>query len=377
MKTVFFLASFLFLLSCGKSDLTVRLVVPPGTPDSSVICIAGNHPALGSWDPGKITLNPESDSVWVFTGSFEKTDTVEFKITRGNWNRQIMMVPGILPGNTTVLMNEDREITLRPVAWSDVWFSEHQGITGLSEKISGLAAAGLNFPKDIVVWLPPSYKTDIKKRYPVLYLHDGQNVFDPSTSFNGTEWRADETADSLIRAGKIEELILVAISNSADRTPEYSDTDLGNAYLDFVAGHLKPMIDKRYRTRPDPANTAVMGSSMGGLASFLFVWKRPDVFGKAACLSSAFLIDDYKIVKEVESWEGEKKQIRVYLDDGTAGLEEKLRPGYDRMLTALISKGFQDSTDVLGFIDEGAEHNEAAWAKRLPVSLGFLFGRKP
>lgn len=364
------------LFSCGNHNLTVKVIVPKGTPDTTEVYITGNRAKLGFWNPSKVKMVKESDSVWVYTDSFKSGDTLEIKITRGSWNSQAMETAGIMPGNTKIILDSDKEIVIRPQTWSDIWFASHSGISGKVDYYRGIKGEGLNYPKDVIVWLPPSYSENKTKRYPVLYMHDGQNVFDPSTSFNGTEWRMDEIADSLIKAGKIEEIIIVALSNSQDRTPEYSDTELGKAYLKLVTDKIKPIIDKTYRTKPGPENTAVMGSSMGGLISFLFVWWRPDVFGMAGCLSSAFLIDNYKIVKEVDTFEGSKKPIRVYMDDGTEGLETQLRPGYDQMLNLLKTKGYQDSTEVIGFIDDGAEHTERAWSKRVWRPLEFMFGVK-
>jgi predicted alpha/beta superfamily hydrolase len=209
----------------------------------------------------------------------------------------------------------------------------------------------------------------------VLYVHDGQNVFDPRTSLNGYDWRVDEVADSLIRANKMQEVIIVGIYNSPDRTMEYSDSELGRGYIDFVASELKPMIDKNYRTKPDAKNTAVMGSSMGGLISFLFVWQRPDIFSKAGCLSSAFLWDDNKILREVRNYAGVKKMIRVYLDVGSEGVEARLKPGYEEIVKLLEEKGYKRGVDLEYFYDEGAEHNEPAWAKRLWRPLLFMFGK--
>ncbi|MBN8706377.1 MAG: histidine kinase [Bacteroidetes bacterium] len=364
------------LFSCAEQSLTVKVIVPAGTPDSSEVYITGNREQLGFWNPSKVKMVKESDSIWVFTGSFKSGDTLEFKITRGNWNSQAMETAGIMPGNTRIILDSDKKVVIRFQTWSDIWFASHSGIVGEVNYYRGLKGEGLNFPKDVIVWLPSSYKENKTKRYPVLYMHDGQNVFDPATSFNGTEWRIDEVADSLAKAGIIEEIIVVALSNSADRTAEYSDTELGKAYLNFVTDKIKPMIDSTYRTLKGPESTAVMGSSMGGLSSFLFVWWRPDVFGMAGCLSSAFLIEDYKIIKEVDTFEGERKNFRVYMDDGTEGLENQLRPGYDQMLNLLKTKGYQDSTEVMGYIDEGAEHTERAWSRRVWRPLEFMFGVK-
>jgi predicted alpha/beta superfamily hydrolase len=358
-----------------EPEITLKVIAPPSTPSEAKIFVAGNHPFLGNWDPGKVELTKQNDSLWTITRSFPKKFFLEFKITRGSWNAQAIYQAGAIPGNTQFVVRNDTAVTIRPQTWSDLAFRSGGGITGTVKYHRGLTHPKLRHPRDVIVWLPPSYEKDTRQRYPVLYMHDGQNIIDPSTSFLGADWRVDEVADSLIRAQKIEEIIVVGIYNSPDRNPEYSDTELGRAYADFVVHQLKPMIDSTYRTKPEAKNTAVMGSSMGGLISFLFVWWHPEVFSKVGCLSSAFLVDDNKILREVRAYTGPQKPIRVYLDDGSEGLEARLKPGYDEMVALLLEKGYVKGADLEYFYDLGAEHNERAWARRLWRALGFVFGR--
>ncbi|MBI3787187.1 MAG: histidine kinase, partial [Ignavibacteriales bacterium] len=128
-----------------------------------------------------------------------------------------------------------------------------------------------------------------------------------------------------------------------------------------------------YRTKPDRNNTAVMGSSMGGVISFMFVWWYPDVFSQAGCLSNAFWVDDGKVLNEVRMYKGPKKNVRIYLDVG--GLEGGMKPGYDEMIKLLKDKGYEEGKDLEYFFDKDAEHNEYAWAKRLWRPLTFMFGK--
>ncbi len=194
-------------------------------------------------------------------------------------------------------------------------------------------------PRDVIVWLPPSYDTSTK-RYPVLYMHDGQNIFDPRTSFLGVDWQVDEAADSLIRVGKMQEIIVVGVNNTSDRTQDYSDTEKGRAYMNFLATKLKPFIDANYRTKPQREYTATMGSSMGGLISFLIVWHHPETFSQAGCLSPAFIAPFDSAVKMVENYHGSNKKIRLYIDNGGGALDSVLQSGCDAMLKVLEQKGF-------------------------------------
>jgi len=230
----------------------------------------------------------------------------------------------------------------------------------------------LKFPRDVIVWLPPSYRTSRRKRFPVLYAHDGQNLMDPTTSFLGVDWRMDETADRLIRAGRMKEIIVVGIYNTPDRNSEYTGGKPGKDFATFVVQQLKPLIDSTYRTQPDAKNTAVLGSSMGGLISFYFAWWFPQVFAQAACISSSFFWNDYQACNDVLAQVGPKKKIRLYVDVG--GKEKFLTVGYKKMVTTLKQKGYKKGLDLDYYVDRNASHNEQCWGDRLWRPLMFLFG---
>jgi predicted alpha/beta superfamily hydrolase len=370
-------AVYLFSVSLFSQShhITIRVIAPESTPKDAKIFIAGNDSVLGNWDPEKVVMTKENDSLWSISGDAPSGSFVEFKITLGSWQRQAMYEKGIVPGNTHFTVVDDTVITVRPIGWSSEAMMIHGSVVGTVNYYRGMTGEGLRYARDIIVWLPPSYTKETSKRYPVLYMHDGQNIIDPATSFLGYDWRVDNVSDSLIKSGKMKEIIIVGIYNSPDRTEEYSDTDLGHAYARFVVDKLKPFIDSTYRTLPDQKNTAVMGSSMGGLISFLFVWWYPNVFYQAGCLSSAFLSDNDKILKQVKKYSGPKKNIRVYLDNGSVGLDSRLKPGFDEMVALLKEKGYKAGNDLESFYDEGAEHNEMAWANRIWKPLEFMFGR--
>jgi len=357
----------------------LTIIVVPDAPirDSALaVYIAGNKPQLGLWNPAAVVLTKENDSVWKYESLFTIGEIVEFKITRGTWDSEAIYEAGKIPDNTVVEITKDTTVVLRPLLWKTHLrrLKPEQAIRGTVEYFRELAGDGLNYKRDIIVWLPPSYKKNAKKRYPVLYMHDGQNIVDPSTSFLGYDWRVDEVADSLIVMKKMEEIIIVGIYNTPDRLPEYSDSPLGSAYMNFVINVVKPLVDSTYRTKPDRKHTAVMGSSMGGLASLIFVWKRPDVFGMAGCLSSAFWYDNEKTLKDVEHDSGPKKDVRIYLDCG--GKEKDLVNGYHRMINILKSKGFKKGKDLEYHLEPDAVHNEQAWAARVWRPLMFMFGKK-
>ena len=223
--------------------------------------------------------------------------------------------------------------------------------------------------RDFFVWLPSGYNANLSKRYPVIYMLDGQNLIDPKTSFAGRDWQVDEMVTRLIKEHKLKEIIIVGINNSKDRLEEYSDSVKGEIYRQFMIKDLKPFVDLKYRTLTDNKNTAVMGSSMGGLASFILAWKHPEVFSMAGCMSSSFYYNDDKVFKMLEDYKGTKKQIKFYIDHGEDGLVRG-----QEMFCKLSQMGYVIGTDLDYFYARGAEHNETEWAKRLERPLTFFFG---
>ena len=228
----------------------------------------------------------------------------------------------------------------------------------------------MNVKRDFFVWLPAGYDENIARSYPVLYMHDGQNLIDPKASYAGKDWQVDETVTRLIREYKIKEIIVVGIYNNENRLEEYSDSEKGERYRKFLIEELKAFVDSKYRTLPDNKNTAIMGSSMGGLASFLIAWKHPEVFGMAGCMSSSFYYNDDKVFKMLDEYTGPKKHIKFYIDHGEDGLIRG-----QRMFCKLTQMGYVIGTEVDYFYARGAEHNEKEWAKRLERPLIFFFGR--
>lgn len=376
MTAAVLLAAALNFCQAQVRSFEVRVIAPSSTPDGSVLFIAGSTIDLGNWDPGSVRMKKVNDSVWTFVGRAKDEEVIEFKVTRGSWATEALYVDGSIPPNTVIKVVSDTTVTLRPVTWNDVSparlrIASTSGVTGHVEYHRGLEAEGLKYARDVVVWLPPSYETAREKRYPVLYMHDGQNVFDPKTSFLGYDWRADEVADSLIKAKAMEEIIIVGVNNSPDRIAEYSDTPLGRAYAGFVVNRLRPMIDSLYRTKPSAEHTAVMGSSMGGLISLYFLAWHPDVFSKAGCLSTAIgraRDDEFRKFMTTST----HQKPRIYLDVGE--LEPSLVPGNRALASFLEKEGFALGKNLEFFYAVGAQHNEPAWAARLWRPLVFLFG---
>lgn len=240
------------------------------------------------------------------------------------------------------------------------------------EYFRGVKGKRLKHPRDVIIWLPPTYRYNLEAAYPVLYMHDGQNIIDPATAFLNQSWHVHVTANRLMKSKEIREFIIVGIYNTPERIPEYSPSRSGKRYAEFVINELKPLVDRTYRTLRDRENTAVMGSSMGGLISFLFAWWHPDVFFQSACMSSSFFSHNYQAVRDVQNDPQPKRDIRIYLDVGDQ--EAYLRIGYEKMKDALKRKGYRKGIDLEFFCARKADHNEFSWGKRIWKPFTFLFG---
>jgi hypothetical protein len=268
-------------------------------------------------------------------------------------------------------------------------------------------------PRPVAVWLPPGYERERSRRCRVLYMHDGQNLFDSRTAFGGVPWGVDEALAALIALGDVPSTIIVAVGNTAQRWYEYAPesalralpadvraaadaefplagADLAaEAYVRFLADELKPQIDQRFRTLPTRADTFVMGSSMGGLASLYALCRRPEVFGGAACLSTHWPVTRIAGIHDnpgappmialaaaVLGWFDASLPRagahRFYFDHGTQGLDRLYAPYQSRMDAIGAGKGYRAGNDWLAHSVSGADHNEAAWNARLPVALRFL-----
>lgn len=235
------------------------------------------------------------------------------------------------------------------------------------------------------VYLPPGYDApeNARRRYPTLYLHDGQNVFDGATAYiPDKEWHVDETAETLIKAGFIPPLIIIAIENGGaerirDYTPTFRSDVLGGAgggadnYGRFLIEELKPFLDKTYRTRPEAEYTGLGGSSLGGLVSLYLALKHPDVFRRVAVVSPSVWWDERFLVRQVNALSG-KPPLRLWLDIGTKEGFNSL-PDARQLRDALTAKGWRIGRDLSYREAEGMGHDENAWAMRVEPILRYLY----
>ena len=260
-------------------------------------------------------------------------------------------------------------------------------VTGTVRILKDFYSPELENRRDIVVYLPPSYD-DSDKCYPVIYMHDGQNLFDGHTSYVG-EWFVDETMETLARDEGIEAIIVGIPNMGHNRLHEYCpfkdprSLGWGGTYMQFIVKTLKPMIDRDFRTLSDRDNTGLMGSSMGGLISLYGFFKYPDVFGLGGIISPALWFGNAAIYPYVE--ESKFVSGKLYIDVGTHEsvlIQAKDQVfGYDvpqyvisvrKMRDLLERKGYISGDNLLYVEDEGGIHNEKDWAKRFPDAIRFL-----
>ena len=242
---------------------------------------------------------------------------------------------------------------------------------------------------EILVYLPPGFSASDSWRYPTLYLQDGQNVFDEKRAVFGIEWGVDEAAEKLILQGKIQGIIVVAVANTPDRIELYTPfPDAGHGggegelYREFFIHELKPWVDQEYPTSPRAMDTAVAGSSLGGLCSLSLGWSRPEVFGKVAALSPSLWWADRGIIDYIGGDEvANKHPVCIWIDmgyeesgvdenqDGVPDIIDDLRA----LRAALLAKGFELEHSLFYREVRKAGHDEAAWAARIEDVLCALF----
>jgi len=239
------------------------------------------------------------------------------------------------------------------------------------------------------VWLPPAYDDpgNANKRYPVLYLNDGQNLFEPSTSFTGVDWQVDETADRLIRDDVIVPMIVVGIDNAGrDRIREYMPYRSlqpvilrvqGSRYPNFLIKEVMPFVARNYRVAVGPENTGLGGSSLGALISLYTALVRPGVIGRLLLESPSLWVSNRQLIKDgrqIRTW-----PQRIFMAIGTAEAGRKDRDQsavHDvKELAAIFRRASLDQKSFQLEIEEGATHHESAWARRFPEALAFLFGK--
>jgi enterochelin esterase-like enzyme len=238
------------------------------------------------------------------------------------------------------------------------------------------------------VWVPPGYNAgeNQSRHYPVFYLNDGQNLFDPATAYIGVDWQVDEAADRLIRDGKIPPLIIVGIDNAQkDRPKEYLPyrsfhppvmRPQGKRYPEFLLNEVMPFVHEHYRIARGPENTGLGGSSLGAIISLFTAMDRRGIFGRLLLESPSLFISNRQLLKVSRAFRQWPERVFIGIGTKEAGSEERDRQTVEdvRQLEHILRRGGLKEDRLRVVIDEGATHSEQEWAKRFPEALSFLFG---
>ncbi len=360
---IFFTCSFFY--GGAQYSIVFKLGKYPFKHQNDTAFLAGN---FNGW-------NPENDAFrFLLTGenSFElilnlPAGQYAYKCTRGNWGNVECAANGKDIKDHTFLVSADTTIEINIEAWRDDFAAVSKMHTA-SKQVQVIDTAffipQLNRNRRIWIYLPEAYEKS-KKHYPVLYMHDGQNIFDEYTA-GFAEWGVDECLDSLINAGR-QACIVVGIDNGPKRLNEYNPFAFGDfgegegdRYLNFISKTLKPFIDKKYRTLPSKENTIIAGSSMGGLISYYAMIKQPQVFGKAGIFSPAFWTAP-AIKSLTDSLAGKLNgKFFFYM-----GAKEGVTYVKD-MVTIQEVLGEKSAAMIYSVVDDDGMHNEAAWRKWFP-----------
>jgi predicted alpha/beta superfamily hydrolase len=391
--------------------LTLTVTVPEGSGD---VYLAGNQPGLGPWRADGLLLEG-TGTTRTATLRLAPGTALEYKFTRGSWDREGLGPSGTVMPNFTWTATADEAVAVAVVDWkkdTSVYLDDWRGsgVLGSLTVWRDMAGPGLSETRHVYVWTPPGYETNTSQRYRVLYMHDGQNLFDPRLANTGTDWGVDEALVSLMEAGTIPPTMVVGVFSTSERRLEYAPQRViealpeavraevltefggalkGEAYLDFLTTVLKSRVDAEFRTLPDRANTFVAGSSMGALISLYALAERRDVFGGAACFSMHWpvAITRERIFDGASTWQPlitgvyrdwlsasgpDPATSRLWVDRGSLNLDALYEPYQDALIPVLAERGFVEGESLSARAFEGTDHNEAAWRARAPEVLGWL-----
>lgn len=367
---------FMVVVTGLWGQVTLKVTsVPPNSPPDMEIFVAGN---FQGWNPGDpdYRLTDNGDGTWEIVFS-PAPGTLEYKFTRGTWATvEGNANGGFLPNRTLVYTGAPVTEEVDILSWEDVGGSNSTAAVNVQVWASDFYMPQLDRTRRIWVYLPPDYDTT-QKKYPVLYMHDGQNCFDSATAFAG-EWEVDESLNKLFDEGDYGCIVVGIDNGGTHRIDEYSPWNNpaygggeGDAYLDFVVQTLKPVIDATFRTLPGRDFTAIMGSSMGGLISHYALLKYQDVFSKAGIFSPSYWIVKDEVFDFTENTP-KTNPLRAYLIIGALEGASAVNDVND-MTAVMLNNGF-DSSEISKTVHGDGQHSEWYWAREFPAAYQWLFG---
>jgi predicted alpha/beta superfamily hydrolase len=355
-------------------DFVVR--VPANTPSDRRAYLAGDGPVLGDWSAVGVPLDQWHDGTYRVRLNPPPGFRGRFLVTLGRWREAESDGHGheLFPRE----LRADGPLTVEAEVrgWDQTSIEYH----------TDFPSQFLPHRRTISVWLPPGYGLEPHRRFPVFYMHDGQNLFDAHTAFAGVPWGADEVAEREVRADRVPPIIIVGVANTPDRLQEYGPRrdepdgapDTARAYGRFLVDEVKPFIDSMYRTRPEAGYTGVGGSSMGGLISLCLCRWYPDVFGKCAALSPSLWWDRESFLQTVTVAPSWRDRGRIWLDvgdrEGGTRAGSAATMGRVRRLAHLLARqGLREGEQFRHVEVPGGTHNEASWGGRFDQVLRYLF----
>ncbi|MEO8205853.1 MAG: alpha/beta hydrolase-fold protein [Chthoniobacterales bacterium] len=354
-------------------------IIPPIFRPEEKIFISGNVEALGAWDSAKalaLEYQPAFHSAEI---AAPEGTHLEYKITCGSWETEAVDAYGCVASNFRHEASGNETIRHVVADWKDRFKGQLTSARVHSQILNG--------DRELLVWLPPGYTTKQKTRFPVIYLNDGDTVFNPQTSvFSGIDWAADEWVIKLRSEGVLPEAIVVAICHPKGFSPEgetlrngdLSPQRRGAAYAEFLATELVPYIDTHYRTLANAGARTLGGANLGALNSLFTALHYPEIFSRIVCLSTSFEDVTQSLpahslqLQAMESAASLPAGVRVYFDYGTVGLDECYEPYHGDLGGILSEKGWKDGREfVIRKIQDGS-HDELSWRARFGEALRFL-----
>ena len=364
----------------GPSATVLRVHYPAG---SGKLTVRGGGAPL-SWSQG-LALTSGTDDTWTLTTT-ELAGTIEWKP---------------LLDDQTWSLGPNYHVTAGQTVDVYPHFSVAKGQVEIL--IASFSSTALANSRTIWAYLPPTYLENSRARMPVVYMHDGQNLFDPALAYGGNPWHADDAIDAAASSGTcssgssctkdgdcggkgscetFREAIIIGVANTPDRVAEYTPVPdpvegggKGDLYLKMLTDELKPKVDALLRTRPEREHTALAGSSLGGLISAHAGVTRPDVFGLIGAMSPTTWWANTAIITEVQNSKGKTpRALKVYVDSGDSGPDQDDAADTKLLAAAYVAIGYVEGQDLHYLVGAGHQHNEIYWAKRLPAALAFLLG---
>lgn len=346
-------------------SLEVNVVYPESSIGLSSMFLRGSSCGL-NWSNG-VKMHKTRQDTWTASVECEKDSVVELKalINDRTW---------MIGANHHVNFESDgASTTIYP------WFSTYQGNT---QVFPNVYSPELENYRDVIVYFPPSYfENPLKLHKNVLIMHDGQNLFNPRTAFMGNAWMIQDSLNPMIVNGDMDEVLVVGVYNTANRTYEYTYSydpsegfgGDGDKYLDFLESTIIPMIKSKFRVDIQREYLGILGSSLGGLISCYAGWTRSEVYGKIGCMSSSFWWNDQDFQREVLPNHLPPTKPVFYLDSGTSGGEASCAVYSAQIKDYMVSKDYKEDIDVFYYVDKGASHSESYWGKRFYLPMLALY----